>query len=124
MNNTIKQVVQDEMYEWLQEDDCAKVALFDATNTTKSRRQMLVSRSKAEKNTMLVFIESICDDPEILAQVGSATSYVRVILQRERECVLCSALCMCDGLQREVGVFSWRGNAHAVRRLSTFGLSC
>lgn len=62
------QVVQDEMYEWLQEDDCAKVALFDATNTTKSRRQMLVSRSKAEKNTMLVFIESICDDPEILAQ--------------------------------------------------------
>ena len=57
------------MYEWLQKDDCAKVALFDATNTTKSRRTMLVSRGKMEKNTMLVFIESICDDPEILAQV-------------------------------------------------------
>lgn len=57
------------MYEWLQQDDCAKVALFDATNTTKRRRQMLVHRSKNEKNTMLVFIESICDDPEILSQV-------------------------------------------------------
>lgn len=62
------------MYEWLQQDDCAKVALFDATNTTKSRRQMLVQRSKVEKNTMLVFIESICDDPEILSQVRATTS--------------------------------------------------
>lgn len=57
------------MYEWLQEDDCAKVALFDATNTTKKRRHLLVQRSKVEKNAMLVFIESICDDPVILSQV-------------------------------------------------------
>lgn len=57
------------MYAWLQQDDCAKVALFDATNTTKERRQMLVQRSKAEKHTLLVFIESICDDPDILSQV-------------------------------------------------------
>ncbi|CAN0173020.1 unnamed protein product, partial [Laminaria digitata] len=56
------------MYDWLQQDDNAKVALFDATNTTKERRQLLVQRSKLEKNTMLVFIESICDDPEILSQ--------------------------------------------------------
>lgn len=57
------------MYQWLEEDDGAKVALFDATNTTKSRRHILLQRSKEEKNTMLVFIESICDDPEILTQV-------------------------------------------------------
>lgn len=57
------------MYEWLQQDDCAKVALFDATNTTKARRHLLVQRSKVEKNAMLVFIESICDDPGILSQV-------------------------------------------------------
>ncbi|CAM9240227.1 unnamed protein product [Ectocarpus sp. 12 AP-2014] len=62
------QVAQDEMYEWLQEEDCAKVALFDATNTTKKRRHLLVQRSKVEKNAMLVFIESICDDPVILSQ--------------------------------------------------------
>ncbi|CAM9747126.1 unnamed protein product [Ascophyllum nodosum] len=62
------QVVQDDMYAWLNQDDCAKVALFDATNTSKARRQLLVQRSKAEKHTVLVFIESICDDPEILSQ--------------------------------------------------------
>ncbi|CAN0480826.1 unnamed protein product, partial [Discosporangium mesarthrocarpum] len=45
-----------------------QVALFDATNTTKVRRQILLQRSREEKNTMLVFIESICDDPDILAQ--------------------------------------------------------
>ena len=67
--DALAKVVQDEMYDWLQQDDCAKVALFDATNTTKERRQLLVQRSKLEKNTMLVFIESICDDPEILSQV-------------------------------------------------------
>ncbi|CAN0466664.1 unnamed protein product, partial [Hapterophycus canaliculatus] len=60
------------MYEWLQQDDGAKVALFDATNTTKARRHLLVQRSKVEKNSMLVFIESICDDPEILSQVKRA----------------------------------------------------
>lgn len=68
------QIAQDEMYEWLQQDDQAKVALFDATNTTKWRREMLVRRSKAEKNTMLVFIESICDDPDILSQVTACDS--------------------------------------------------
>lgn len=59
------------MYKWLHEDDCAKVAFFDATNTTKSRREILVQRSREEKNVMLLFIESICDDPQILAQVRS-----------------------------------------------------
>lgn len=59
------------MYTWLHEDESARVALLDATNTTKSRRQMLLQRSKGEKNAMVVFVESICDDPEILAQVGT-----------------------------------------------------
>lgn len=44
------------------------MAIFDATNTTKARRRMLTERAAEEKNVLLVFIESICDDPEILAQ--------------------------------------------------------
>jgi 6-phosphofructo-2-kinase len=44
------------------------VAVFDATNTTKARRKLLTERAREEKNALLVFIESICDDPEILAQ--------------------------------------------------------
>jgi predicted kinase len=62
------EVVQDEMYRWLQQDDETKVALFDATNTTRARRSLLLQRAQQEKSTMLVFIESICDDPDILAQ--------------------------------------------------------
>eukprot|EP00953_Heterococcus_sp_UTEX-ZZ885_P037419 19223-Heterococcus_DN1.PRE.2 len=62
------EVVQDEMYTWLQQDEEAKVAVFDATNTTKARRKLLTERAREEKNALLVFIESICDDPEILAQ--------------------------------------------------------
>ena len=69
------------MYAWLNQDDCAKVALFDATNTSKARRQLLVQRSKAEKHTVLVFIESICDDPEILSQVIQMPSKVLVIVR-------------------------------------------
>ncbi len=42
------------------------MALFDATNTTRERRSLLLSRAKEEKNTLLLFIESICDDPAIL----------------------------------------------------------
>ncbi|CAM9359006.1 unnamed protein product, partial [Chrysoparadoxa australica] len=61
------EVVQDEMYQWLGSDDEVKVALFDATNTTKERRNKLLARSREEKNVLLVFIESICDDPNILA---------------------------------------------------------
>ncbi|KAG5185983.1 6-phosphofructo-2-kinase-domain-containing protein [Tribonema minus] len=47
------EVVQDEMYHWLQADDEAKVAIFDATNTTKARRRALTQRAAEEKNTLL-----------------------------------------------------------------------
>ncbi len=43
-----------------------QVALFDATNTTRARRSLLLSRAKEEKNIILLFIESICNDPAIL----------------------------------------------------------
>jgi len=59
-------MVQDEMYEWLAKDDTAKVALFDATNTTKARRKALLKRNSKEPNVSILFIESICDDSAIL----------------------------------------------------------
>ncbi|CAM9186633.1 unnamed protein product, partial [Heterosigma akashiwo] len=54
------------MYEWLNKDDTAKVALFDATNTTKARREMLLKRNAGVPSVGILFIESICDDPVIL----------------------------------------------------------
>jgi predicted kinase len=43
-----------------------RVALFDATNTTRARRATLLARNRKETNATLLFVESICDDPEIL----------------------------------------------------------
>lgn len=40
-----------------------KIAIFDATNTTRNRRQALL---EAGRGVQLIFIESICTDKEIL----------------------------------------------------------
>jgi transcription termination factor NusB len=59
--------VQEMMYSWLHESGAAKcrVAIFDATNTTKDRRLALAHKARAE-NVQLLFVESICDDKEVL----------------------------------------------------------
>ncbi|XP_029478392.1 6-phosphofructo-2-kinase/fructose-2,6-bisphosphatase-like isoform X5 [Oncorhynchus nerka] len=44
-----------------------QVAVFDATNTTRERRVSIVSFAK-EKGYKVFFVESICDDPDIIAQ--------------------------------------------------------
>eukprot|EP01035_Chromulina_nebulosa_P017176 gene17176-22692_t len=56
--------VQDDMYVWLSESS-KRVAIFDATNTTISRRKKLVQRAKRE-NVFLLFVESICNDQAVL----------------------------------------------------------
>jgi len=60
--------VLDEAYEWLSAggEDEPRVALFDATNTTRARRATLLTRNRQETNATLLFVESICDDEEIL----------------------------------------------------------
>lgn len=71
----------DEMLEWIYADpgNVSCVAMLDATNTTVSRRQKVLARCRmaaqqAEKvpdgnppPLRIIFIESLCDDPEILA---------------------------------------------------------
>jgi len=61
--------VQDMMYDWLHEvsDMKRRIAVFDATNTTISRRLKLANRAKKE-NVSLLFVESICDDQSVLAR--------------------------------------------------------
>ncbi|KAL1020617.1 hypothetical protein UPYG_G00002480 [Umbra pygmaea] len=44
-----------------------QVAVFDATNTTLERRVSIVSFAK-ERGYKVFFVESICDDPDIIAQ--------------------------------------------------------
>lgn len=68
MREELAMAVQDSMYEWLHfnnKDFKRRVAIFDATNTTIKRRLSLAERAR-EKNVELLFVESICDDQEVL----------------------------------------------------------
>ncbi len=53
-----------DMTEWLASG--GEVAIYDATNSTRGRRQ-LVSECCANNSLPLVFVESICDDPSVIA---------------------------------------------------------
>lgn len=58
--------VQDEMYTWLQSGTVkGRVAIFDATNTTRARRYAVCQRARRE-NAQMLFVESICDDEKVL----------------------------------------------------------
>ncbi|KAJ1460390.1 6-phosphofructo-2-kinase-domain-containing protein [Pelagophyceae sp. CCMP2097] len=61
---------QEEMYAWLDAQKSSCLAIFDATNTTKARRLALLQRPSnvGGCGVTLIFVESICDDEEILAQ--------------------------------------------------------
>jgi broad specificity phosphatase PhoE len=74
-NNKIREEMamaeQEKLYSWLHgesnDQHKKRVAIFDATNTTKDRRLHLLQRSRKE-NVFLLFIESICDDETVLNQ--------------------------------------------------------
>jgi 6-phosphofructo-2-kinase / fructose-2,6-biphosphatase 3 len=53
-----------DMMKWLLVDPNAQVAIFDATNTTDERREYL--RGHLHGKVQYLFIESICDDHEVL----------------------------------------------------------
>jgi len=55
-----------EAIEWLRMHKSVCVAIFDATNTTKRRRQRLIDRCRQVTGITAVFVESICDNKEIL----------------------------------------------------------
>ena len=74
MREELAMAVQESMYEWLHEtsgNDISsakrRVAIFDATNTTISRRLLLAQKARKE-NVYLLFVESICDDLNVLNQ--------------------------------------------------------
>ena len=54
----------DDLVAWLKEDD-GQVAIYDATNGTPERRQLVRERLAAH-NLRAVFVESVCTDPELV----------------------------------------------------------
>ncbi|CAH0479452.1 unnamed protein product [Peronospora belbahrii] len=50
----------------LESNDCDCV-IFDATNVTRKRRQMLLNEVHSRYKCEMMFIESVCDDPDLIA---------------------------------------------------------
>ncbi|EJF62512.1 bifunctional 6-phosphofructo-2-kinase/fructose-2,6-bisphosphate 2-phosphatase [Dichomitus squalens LYAD-421 SS1] len=53
------------LIQWLKEG--GNVGIHDATNSTRSRRQKIVDRVSREPGFVVIFLESVCDDPAIVA---------------------------------------------------------
>ncbi|CAI5715413.1 hypothetical protein KXD40_008373 [Peronospora effusa] len=56
----------DDSIEALESNDCDCV-IFDATNVTRQRRQMLLNEVHQRCQCEMMFIESVCDDPDLIA---------------------------------------------------------
>ncbi|KAI8595606.1 6-phosphofructo-2-kinase-domain-containing protein [Dissophora ornata] len=55
----------EELISWLKQG--GRVGIHDATNSSRERRKMLLNRLESEPNCRVLFIESICTDPVVLA---------------------------------------------------------
>ncbi|KAJ1654922.1 Fructose-2,6-bisphosphatase [Dispira simplex] len=55
----------DELIIWLQRDG-GHVAIHDATNSNRARRAMILERCQREPHISVLFVESICDDQQVL----------------------------------------------------------
>ncbi|KZS99342.1 bifunctional 6-phosphofructo-2-kinase/fructose-2,6-bisphosphate 2-phosphatase [Sistotremastrum niveocremeum HHB9708] len=55
----------DMLIEWLKKG--GNVGIHDATNSTESRRAKIEARLAKEKGLVLIFLESVCDDPAVIA---------------------------------------------------------
>ncbi|KAL9714293.1 Fructose-2,6-bisphosphatase [Leucoagaricus gongylophorus] len=53
------------LIQWLKEG--GNVGIHDATNSTRARRAWIEERVKREKGLDIIFLESLCDDPAVIA---------------------------------------------------------
>ncbi|KAF9565377.1 bifunctional 6-phosphofructo-2-kinase/fructose-2,6-bisphosphate 2-phosphatase [Agrocybe pediades] len=67
-NHSREKLAQDSLemlINWLKEG--GNVGIHDATNSTRSRRASIEERVAKEKGIHLIFLESLCDDPAVIA---------------------------------------------------------
>ncbi|GBE82576.1 Fructose-2,6-bisphosphatase [Sparassis crispa] len=53
------------LIQWLK--DGGNVGIHDATNSTRDRRAKIEARVSKEKGIVVIFLESVCDDPAVIA---------------------------------------------------------
>ncbi len=63
LNRKAAQDALDDLTEWLEND--GEIAVFDATNTTRSRRDMVYEHCRKHK-FKVIFVESICDNQDVI----------------------------------------------------------
>mmetsp|Transcript_92206 Transcript_92206/g.192804 ORF Transcript_92206/g.192804 Transcript_92206/m.192804 type:complete len:599 (-) Transcript_92206:103-1899(-) len=68
MREKVASMCMEEAIHWLETQTNVCVAIFDATNTTRKRRTVIVDRCRYSCGIIPVFIESICDNPAVLEE--------------------------------------------------------
>ena len=76
----------DDMLEWFFQVPSASCAIFDATNSSRRRRNHIVSRFAEYASIQVVFLEVICDDAtvieeNVLSKVRSSPDYAGMSLE-------------------------------------------
>lgn len=90
MRNGLAHECLEQLIAWLR-DGPGNVGIHDATNTTKERRKQIADRVAREPGLRLIFLESICTDPAVIAEnvavkVGSADpDYFNLDPERAKE---------------------------------------
>jgi len=89
---TIAAAVLDEMISWLAEG-ADRFAVFDATNTTRSRRCKVAEKLRAVPGVGVIFVESICDDAVVLEanlmlKLNKSPDYAHVRKEEARQDLL------------------------------------
>ncbi|KAG7245920.1 hypothetical protein CRUP_018874, partial [Coryphaenoides rupestris] len=81
-----------------------QVAVFDATNTTRQRRDMILNFG-AVNDFKIFFIESVCDDPGVIASniMSKIVYYLMNIHVQPRAIYLCRHGESQDNLQGRLG---------------------
>jgi len=65
LRDTLAEDCLEMLIQWLKQG--GNVGIHDATNSTKSRRAKIEARVAREKDLVLIFLESVCDDPLVIA---------------------------------------------------------
>jgi len=66
MRNELSHMCLEQLIRWLKHG--GNVGIHDATNTTRARRREIAERVAREPGLRLMFLETVCTDPEILAK--------------------------------------------------------
>ncbi|XP_011003865.1 PREDICTED: 6-phosphofructo-2-kinase/fructose-2,6-bisphosphatase-like isoform X3 [Populus euphratica] len=62
--NEVAALAMDDMIAWMQEG--GQVGIFDATNSTRKRRSMLMKMAEGKCKLQIIFLETLCNDEHII----------------------------------------------------------